>query len=414
MDQILWIGCLESDEEFKVKASKGYNLASAQVSQKNLLTGIEEISEKVIDSINGSVLPPYPVYKDRDIKAVIWSHANGSYDVSVGYRNDKYINRINCKQAMLTAAKKWCEKRYQGAGLTVFVYSMRSAPMAAACMIKKTIPNAKIYLIVTDLPQFMDLGQNRLKAFLKYIDWKIIKSMLPCFHGFILYTAKMADFLKLPSEKYLIMEGCCDSNEVNINNTVMTKKAIMYSGKLDDAYGIKMLLAAFMQIKDDGLELWLTGGGNAEKYILEYMKKDKRIKFLGFLPNRHELLRIQREASLLINMRLPSEPASDYCFPSKLFEYMMTGIPVLSFRLGGIPKEYYQYLLLIEDESVDALKLSIVNAIEMPEDERKKLGFKAQNFIKNNKTSKKQAERILTWIDKEHSVCQERSADCVK
>ena len=83
--------------------------------------------------------------------------------------------------------------------------------------------------------------------------------------------AKMADFLKLPSEKYLIMEGCCDSNEVNINNTVMTKKAIMYSGKLDDAYGIKMLLAAFMQIKDDGLELWLTGGGNAEKYILEYI-----------------------------------------------------------------------------------------------------------------------------------------------
>lgn len=34
MSQILWIGCLESDEEFKRKAKKGYDLASAQVSQK--------------------------------------------------------------------------------------------------------------------------------------------------------------------------------------------------------------------------------------------------------------------------------------------------------------------------------------------------------------------------------------------
>ena len=61
MSQILWIGCLESDEEFKRKAKKGYDLASAQVSQKNLLYGIEEVSNIVCDSINGSVLPHYPI-----------------------------------------------------------------------------------------------------------------------------------------------------------------------------------------------------------------------------------------------------------------------------------------------------------------------------------------------------------------
>ena len=31
MPQILWIGCLESDEEFKIKAKKGYDLAPEQV-----------------------------------------------------------------------------------------------------------------------------------------------------------------------------------------------------------------------------------------------------------------------------------------------------------------------------------------------------------------------------------------------
>ena len=52
----------------RIKAKKGYDLASAQVSQKNLLYGIEDVSGIVCDSINGSVLPPYPVYEDRIIE----------------------------------------------------------------------------------------------------------------------------------------------------------------------------------------------------------------------------------------------------------------------------------------------------------------------------------------------------------
>ena len=60
--QYLWIGCLESDEEFKKKAKKGYDLASAQVSQKNLIEGLESVGNFSFDSVNGSVLPPYPVY----------------------------------------------------------------------------------------------------------------------------------------------------------------------------------------------------------------------------------------------------------------------------------------------------------------------------------------------------------------
>ena len=162
MPQILWIGCLESDEEFKIKAKKGYDLASAQVSQKNLLYGIEEVSDIVCDSINGSVLPPYPVYEDRIIEPVEWEHKQGAKDISVGYKNDKYINRVNCKKAMVRAADEWCKTRYEGNDVIVFVYSMRSAPMATACHIKEKIPRAKIYLIITDLPQFMDLGQSRI------------------------------------------------------------------------------------------------------------------------------------------------------------------------------------------------------------------------------------------------------------
>lgn len=401
MDQLLWIGCLENEEEFKRKVNKGYNLASAQVAQKSLLNGIEQTSGKIMDSINGSVLPPYPIYKDRNIETVTWSHTNGAYDITVGYKNDIYVNRINCKKSMITAAKKWIKERYQGGTLTIFVYSMRSAPMATANKIKQTIPKAKIYLIVTDLPQFMDLGQNRLKAFLKKIDWIYIKKIMIQFDGFILYSAKMAEFLNIQKEKWILMEGCYDVKEITENNIIGSQKAIMYSGRLDNKYGIRMLLDAFMQIQNKELELWLTGSGNAEAYISKCIKQDKRIKFFGFLPDRKSVLAKQQKATLLINMRLPSEPASDYCFPSKLFEYMSTGIPVISFKLGGIPEEYYQYLFLVEEESIYALRYAIEKALKIPEKKRIQFGIRAKDYIKNNKTSEKQAKRILSWIYKE-------------
>lgn len=397
MPQILWIGCLESDEEFTIKAKKGYDLASAQVSQKNLLYGIEEVSGIVCDSINGSVLPPYPVYQDRIIESVTWEHNPGAMDISVGYKNDKYINRVNCKKAMLKAADEWCKTRYKGSAITVFVYSMRSAPMATACRIKEKIPQAKIYLIITDLPQFMDLGQSRVKAALKKFDWQSIKKMQKKFDGFILYAEKMAEYLEIPSNKWILMEGSYDTAE-QIAAVKKKKKAVMYSGKLDEQYGIKMLVDAFMSIQDSNIELWITGGGNTEGYIKACAKKDNRIKFYGFLPSRRDVLQKQAEASLLVNMRLPSELASGYCFPSKLFEYMATGTPVLSFDIAGIPREYLQYLYVVKQETVDALAKAIEETLSLDEASLQEQGNGAREFVINEKNTKTQCSKMWKFV----------------
>lgn len=397
ISQLLWIGCVESDEEFKIKAQKGCDSASAQVSQKNLIYGIEEVSGKVFDSINGSVLPPFPVYQDRIIEPVMWEHKPNAVDISVGYKNDKYINRVNCKRAMIKAADKWVKTRYKGGELVVFAYSMRSAPMATACYIQKKIPQAKIYLIITDLPQFMDLGQSFVKATLKKVDWIDIKRMQAKFNGFILYAEKMAEFLEIQSNEWILMEGSFDTSE-QVVSAKEKKKAVMYSGKLDEQYGINMLVDAFMGIHDSGMELWLTGGGNSENYIKECARKDNRIKFYGFLPSRQEVLQKQAEASLLVNMRLPSEPASGYCFPSKLFEYMATGTPVLSFDIAGIPREYLQHLYVIKQETVDALAKAIEETLSLDEASLQEQGNRAREFVINEKNTKTQCSKMWKFV----------------
>lgn len=398
--KFLWIGCLESDKEFKIKASKGYNLASAQISQKNIMLGLEAEMGISFDSINGSVVPHYPIYRDKKLEEVIWSHKEDSYNVSVGFRNIKYLNKLTCKRAMIKAADKWVKNRYLDEELIIFVYSMRSASMSTACHIKRKIPNAKIYLIVTDLPQFMDLGESKIKTFLKKIDWLSIEKMQRKFDGFILYAEKMADFLKIPKDKWMLMEGLYNPNEILSYDNLKSKptKVLMYAGKLDIQYGIGLLVDSFMKIDNRELELWITGGGNAQKYIEKCAEKDSRIKYYGFLPSRDDVIKKQKSADLLINMRLPSEEASKYCFPSKLLEYMVTGVPVLSFKLEGIPEEYYKYIFVIQDETEKSIISAIDKAFNMDEVSRREMGIKAKNFILENKSIAKQSQKILDWI----------------
>ena len=243
----------------------------------------------------------------------------------------------------------------------------------------------------------MDLGQSRIKAALKKIDWQSIKKMQKKFDGFILYAEKMAEYLEIPSNKWILMEGSYDTAE-QIVAIKGKKKAVMYSGKLDEQYGIKMLVDAFMSIHDSNIELWITGGGNTEEYIKACAKKDNRIKFYGFLPSRQDVLQKQAEAALLVNMRLPSEPASGYCFPSKLFEYMATGTPVLSFDIAGIPREYLQHLYVVKQETVEALAKAIDKTLSLDETSLQERGNGAREFVINEKNTEIQCSKMWKFV----------------
>ena len=214
----------------------------------------------------------------------------------------------------------------------------------------------------------------------------------------------MADYLNIDSKKWILMEGSYASFENKVSSIHTKQKALMYSGKLDKEYGIELLVNAFMEIEDKNLELWLTGGGNAVDFIKKKATQDHRIKYYGFLPTREDVITLQQQAMLLLNMRLPSEKASKYCFPSKLFEYMVTGVPVLTFRIGGIPDEYYQYLYVVENEDKNALIQTIQDTMNLSPKELEAKGKRAKNYILSEKTSEVQAKRIAEFIGLKGSI----------
>ncbi len=394
----LWIG-IDFNEEIKHKIIKANGkILSGKVSEDNLLKGFENYKIDM-DSINSYQFPTYKKSKIKKVERVEWSRNGKSSDVSISYLNYKYINQISRTAELKKEARKWAN-RYKNEEVTIFVYSMHSPFMTAAKEVKKIIPSAKIVLIVLDLPQFMDLGMNRVKKVLKAIDWKKIQHLMKSIDKYILYSKHMAEFLKLKDGSWTVMEGSINENDV-IDDVVEKDKdviSVMYSGVCDLRYGIPELLDAFDLVKEKNYELWITGAGNAVSLIKERAEKDSRIKFYGFLPSRKDLLLKQKHATMMINTRKPDEAASAYCFPSKLFEYMISGNPVLSFDIKGIPEEYFNYLIKMEDVSPKCIAESIKKVAEMSFNERNALGEQSRDFVIQNKNKNAQTKKILEFI----------------
>lgn len=395
----LWIGVGNSAEGRAHIEKNGGKLLSAEVSNDSLVKGLY-CNNIVCDTINSSRLPEYPNYPEKVIPSFEWVEDNGAKCKSVSYLNFKYINLISKKISLIKEAKVWAHDNIKEE-VVIFVYQMHTPFMVAAATVKKLIPSAKIVLIVPDLPQFMDMNMSRLKKVLKAIDWTSIQKYMKSVDKYVLYSKHMAKFLGLKDGTWMVMEGSYDpSLLIDCSNIQKddSKVSVMYSGVLDLRYGIRELLDA-MNLLDDNYELWLTGNGNAVPLIEERAKTDSRIKFYGFLPSREALLKKQHEATMLISTRDPSEEASKYCFPSKLFEYMVSGNPVLSTVIEGIPEEYFSHLVLLPDIRPETIAGRIKDVAKMNPKDRHSFGSDAMRFVLENKNNVAQMKRVFEFIE---------------
>lgn len=396
--EYLWIGVSNSEEGKAHILKNGGKLLSAEVSSAALLSGLAE-NGIFPDSINACALPTYPRYAEKTVKQFRWETENGKSGVSVGYKNVKYLNHHYKKRALVKEAKKWA-REHKNEDVTVFVYQMHSPFMAAAKAVKKIIPSARLALIVPDLPQFMDLHMSRMKRVLKKIDWHAIRRLMKKVDRYILYSKHMATFLGLKDGAWTVVEGSFDPSLLieEAPKAENGKISVMYSGVLDLRYGIRELLDAFALL-DENYELWLTGTGNAVPLIEERAKNDGRIRYYGFLPSRLDLLKKQHEADMLISTRNPAEKASAYCFPSKIFEYMVSGSPVLSTKILGIPDEYFEHLISLPDIEPETLAKKIREVAKMPPEDREAFGKAAKDYIIENKNNTAQVRRMLDFLN---------------
>ena len=162
-------------------------------------------------------------------------------------------------------------------------------------------------------------------------------------------------------------------------------------------YGIVELLEAFHRIKSCEYRLWICGTGDGLEDVRQYEKKDSRINYLGTFP-RSEVIKMQKQATLLVNPRHSADAYTIYSFPSKTMEYMASGTPTPMSHLKSIPKEYDSHLFYFDDESIDGFSKRIVEVCENAPSELAEFGAKASQFIMQYKTPRPQVEKIVSFM----------------
>ena len=77
---------------------------------------------------------------------------------------------------------------------------------------------------------------------------------------------------------------------------------------------------------------------------------------------------------------------------------MVSGTPILTTRLEGIPQEYYQYMYVVNKFSVEDLKEKIENILNKDQTELDSLGEKARQFVLDKKNSKNQVGNLYSRL----------------
>lgn len=239
----------------------------------------------------------------------------------------------------------------------ILVYCPHTPFLEAAVYAKKLDPRIRICLYVPDLPQYMNLKANRSLVYdvAKSYDIAVMNRLMKAVDSFILLTEQMKDLLPVGKKPYAVIEGLV--SEIGEPAPASDEKIITYTGKLDEKFGIKVLVGAFSRIADPDCRLVLCGRGDCDAYIRQAAETDSRIRPMGqVLPE--EALQWQKRAAVLVNPRPNNEDYTKYSFPSKDIEYLLTGKGVVGCLLDGMPREYGDFLFEVRPDAVPECALA--------------------------------------------------------
>jgi glycosyltransferase involved in cell wall biosynthesis len=175
-----------------------------------------------------------------------------------------------------------------------------------------------------------------------------------------------------------------------------SKTVLMYSGTSSKWGGVSYLLEAYSEVcQNFEVELWISGAGDYSQFSKQY-SHEPSVKFFGMLSE-SELEERYKQADIFINPR-PELYDNDKNFPSKLFDYLSYGKPVISFKTSGLSHQYNDLLIFPTENSVEALANSIEKVINWTDCERQFYASKLTHYA-STVTWDSQAKRFLGFVE---------------
>ncbi len=291
-------------------------------------------------------------------------------------------------------------RKYPGEKIIIITHTIYYQSLKAAFAAKKTYGNVDIISLVPDMPVFLSRTIKN-NAIIKYYNRETIKAAQNV-DGYVCFSEYQMEDLN-QDRKHIVLNGFVDSDIINhkqskdkIVSQIESDKRIklLYAGKISKSMGIDLLIDAFLSLNNRDVCLYLCGNGDIVENIIN--RDNERIVYLGVQP-RNAVLTIERKCDLLLNPRLIEEEFSKKSFPSKTFEYLVSGVPTLSSHLKCFSSEYDDYMVYFENNTVEEYTKKIKYCIENIDVLREK-AISARKFVLENKDIGNYCNELLRFV----------------
>lgn len=393
MKKVLFLGYVVSPEEAN-KAS-GASVAGNKM-QWNI---VHHLSQKADVTVHCMTIMPLACFpRDKTIlqRAEERELCEGVISNRIRYINLPIIKQMSQIISMYQAAEKAIIEQQINQIVCFNLFPQVGIPVR---WLKRRFPQIPVACILADLPIDDNTKRKGISVWLRKIFEKQTWSSFSVCDKFVVLNKRAAE-LYLHDKPYIVVDGGVDETDIacaSKNKVPAEQKNILFCGALTEYNGILNLLEAFKRTPDLELFLDIYGSGYLEEEVRKAAEIDSRIHFYGRVDNR-TIMQKQREAWVLINPRIVDNLIAQVTFPSKTFEYMLSGTPIISTRLSGYTKEYDD-LMIYTGDSVDELMETIRLVESMSQDELSAYAQRAMSFVISQKTWKHQVEKISRFLE---------------
>lgn len=277
---------------------------------------------------------------------------------------------------------------------TVVLYDALVVSAAYGAVMGAKLSGKGCVAILTDLPKYMPIAQDEKML-------RLNEKLIEKADGYVFLTEQMNETLNSDNKPYVVLEGHVDTAMTAREHKPFDdeRKRVLYAGTLKKIYGIKNLCEAFAAVSNENEELHIYGDGDYAPELVKLIEEHPNIVYHGNCLN-EVVVEAELDSSLLVNPRPTEGEYTKFSFPSKTLEYMVSGTPVLSAKLQGIPTEYDEYLYYFDDRSEDGLKNALRAILDKPSTELYERGRESRQFALEKKNNISQAKHVIELCKK--------------
>jgi glycosyltransferase involved in cell wall biosynthesis len=367
---------------------------SGNLCQTNLITSIREAGIEVTAVIGFLPIQSWPLGRTVAVKAQRFRLQDGTIVDLTGFVNILLLKHLTIGLGTFRRLLSWGWRNRHVKARVVSTYNL-SVPSGAFTLLAARLIGAKAvaYLYDINVP-----GETVSNSLLNRLDYKLQCWLMPRFDGLVVVSDAIVRDFKL-HQPFVRVEGGVSSSAAAAIHSLRNPECfiIVSAGTLNEANGVTILLQAFSLLKGSHFRLRIAGKGPLEKDVRDAAVCDSRIEYCGFLTF-DEVLHLYQSADVLVNLRLTKAMKTEYLFPSKLMEYLVSGRPVISTSTGHVESEYGEFLYLLHEETAEGLA-AVLRTVERDSEAAEAKALAARDYMLVHKTWLAQGLRVKGLID---------------